>query len=120
MEYGGEVVRGYFVEGLSGEQYALAHALTDLGASPRRAEPHVLVNMVDPANVSGRIFALSRPDGTRVAVASTPQAWVTFPSARPLALCEGPGRDRSSLPSYEPGALPGAGTALAAVMHRPP
>jgi len=46
MEYGGEVVRGYFVEGLSGEQYALAEALADLGAPPaRRAEPHVLVNV---------------------------------------------------------------------------
>src|SRR5439155_1125100 len=40
MEYGGEIVRGYFVEGLSGEQYALADALPDLDAAPRRAEPH--------------------------------------------------------------------------------
>ena len=30
-----DVVRGYFVEGLSGEQYALAEALTDLAAPPR-------------------------------------------------------------------------------------
>src|SRR5262249_14535755 len=43
MEYGGEVVRGYFVEGLSGEQYALEDCLVDLAATPRRAEPHVLV-----------------------------------------------------------------------------
>ena len=38
MEYGGDVVRGYFVEGLSGEQYALADALSDLDA-PSRAAP---------------------------------------------------------------------------------
>src|SRR5436309_247133 len=43
MEYGGEVVRGYFVQGLSGEQYALAEALGDLDTPARRAEPHVLV-----------------------------------------------------------------------------
>src|SRR5206468_655347 len=59
MEYGGEVVRGYFVQGLSGEQYALADALGDLDAPARRAEPHVLVNMIDPANLWGRVFALS-------------------------------------------------------------
>jgi len=40
MEYGGEVVRGYFVEGLSGEQYALEDALEDLGAAPRRGAAH--------------------------------------------------------------------------------
>ena len=120
MEYGGEVVRGYFVEGLSGEQYALADALTDLGASPRRAEPHVLVNMVDPANVWGRIFALSRPDGTRVAVARTPQAWLIFRAGRPIALCEGHGRDLSTLARYEPVDLPGVVTALSSIMERPP
>ena len=37
MEYGGEVVRGYFVAGLSGEQYALADALRDLDT--RRGAP---------------------------------------------------------------------------------
>ena len=37
MEYGGEVVRGYFVAGLSGEQYALADALRDLDTPPRAA-----------------------------------------------------------------------------------
>ena len=65
MEYGGEVVRGYFVQGLSGEQYALADALGDLDTPARRAEPHVLVNMIDPANLWGRVFALSRRDGSR-------------------------------------------------------
>src|SRR5206468_3697216 len=65
MEYGGEVVRGYFVEGLSGEQYALEECLTDLAASSRRAELHVLVNLADPANIWGRAWPLSRRDGGR-------------------------------------------------------
>ena len=120
MEYGGEVVRGYFVEGLSGEQYALADALTDLGASPRRAEPHVIVNMVDPANVWGRIFALSRPDGTRVAVARTPQAWLIFRAGRPIVLAEGHGRELSTLAGYELVDLPGVVRALSSIMERPP
>src|SRR5438034_1213851 len=120
MEYGGEVVRGYFVERLSGEQSALADPLPDLGASPRRAEPHVLVNMVDPANVWGRIVALRWPDGTRVAVARTPQAWLIFRAGRPIALCEGHGRDLSTLAGYEPVDLPGVVTALSSIMERPP
>src|SRR4029077_775570 len=69
MEYGGEVVRGYFVEGLSGEQYALEDALRDLAASPRRAEPHVLVDMIAPATLWGRVFPLSLLDGSRAAAA---------------------------------------------------
>src|SRR4030095_11092332 len=82
MEYGGEVVRGYFVHGLSGEQYALADALGDLDTPTRRAEPHVLVNMIDPANLWGRVFALSRRDGSRVAAARLPQNWLVFRQGR--------------------------------------
>ncbi|HET9489682.1 MAG TPA: DEAD/DEAH box helicase [Methylomirabilota bacterium] len=119
MEYGGEVVRGYFVEGLSGEQYALASALDDLVASPRRAEPHVLVNMVDPANLWGRVFVLSRPDGTRVAAPRIPQSWLVFRDGRPVLLAEGHGRDLTPLAGWEPVDLPGAVRALAGLVERP-
>src|SRR5439155_1284888 len=93
MEYGGEVVRGYFVAGLSGEQYALAEALADLDAPSRRAEPHVLVNMIDPANLWGRIFALSRLDGSRVTAPRLPQNWLVFRQGRPRLLAEAYGRE---------------------------
>jgi ATP-dependent Lhr-like helicase len=119
LEYGGEVVRGYFVEGLSGEQYALADALDALPAPPRRAEPHVLVNMVDPANVWGRVFALTRPDGTRLSAARTPQVWLVFRAGRPVVLAEGHGRDLTPLAGFEPADLPGVVRALQAVAERP-
>jgi ATP-dependent Lhr-like helicase len=119
LEYGGEVARGYFVEGLSGEQYALADALRDLDAPARRAEPHVLVNMVDPANLWGRLFALSRPDGTRVAAARIPQSWLVFRAGRPVLLAEGHGRDLSPLAGWEGVDLPGAVRALTALADRP-
>ncbi|MBI4594731.1 MAG: hypothetical protein HY728_11020, partial [Candidatus Rokubacteria bacterium] len=119
MEYGGEVVRGYFVEGLSGEQYALAEALTDLSATSRRAEPHVLVNMVDPANLWGRVFALTRPDGARVAAPRLPHSWLIFRAGRPVLLAEGYGRDLTPLAGWEPVDLPGAVQALQGVMDRP-
>ncbi|HMH50351.1 MAG TPA: helicase-related protein, partial [Candidatus Acidoferrum sp.] len=119
MEYGGEVVRGYFVEGLSGEQYALEDALRDLTASPRRAEPHVLVDMVDPANLWGRVFPLSRLDGSRAAAARIPQSWLIFRGGRPVVLAEGHGRDLTPLAGFEAVDLPGVVRTLKAVMERP-
>src|SRR5262250_2695192 len=119
MEYGGEVVRGYFVAGLSGEQYALADALTDLDAPSRRAEPHVLVNMIDPANLWGRIFALSRRDGSRVAAPRLPQNWLVFRQGRPRLLAEGYGRDLTPLAGWEDVDLPGVIAALQSLMERP-
>jgi ATP-dependent Lhr-like helicase len=119
MEYGGEVVRGYFVEGLSGEQYALEDALGALAVPARRAEPYVLVNMVDPANLWGRIFTLTRLDGTRGAAARIPQSWLVFRQGRPVVLAEGHGRDLTPLAGFEPVDLPGVVRTLQAVMERP-
>jgi ATP-dependent Lhr-like helicase len=119
MEYGGEVVRGYFVEGLSGEQYAQADALADLGTVTRRAEPHVLVNLVDPANLWGRVLALTRLDGARAAVARLPHAWLVFRAGRPILLAEGYGRDLTPLAGWEPVDFPGAVRAFQGLMDRP-
>jgi ATP-dependent Lhr-like helicase len=120
MEYGGEVVRGYFVEGLSGEQYALAEALASLDATPgRRAEPHVLASAVDPANLWGRVLPLSGPDGARLTVPRIPQTWLVFRAGRPILLAESHGRELSPLSGFEPVDLPGIVRALQSVMERP-
>jgi ATP-dependent Lhr-like helicase len=120
MEYGADVVRGYFVEGLSGEQYALAEALTDLAAPPtRRAEPHVLVNLADPANLWGRVWPMARPDGTRLSVARLPHAWLVLRAGRPVLLAEGYGRQLTPLAGFEPVDVPGVVHALQAIMERP-
>ena len=119
MEYGGEVVRGYFVEGLSGEQYALEDSLANLAANPRRAEPHVLVNLADPANLWGRAWPLSRADGGRLSVARLPHAWLIVRAGRPVVLAENYGRELTSLAGFEPVDLPGTVRALQALMERP-
>jgi ATP-dependent helicase Lhr and Lhr-like helicase len=120
MEYGGEVVRGYFVEGLSGEQYALEHVLAELAApSSRRAEPHVLANLVDPANLWGRVWPLSRRDGSRLGVARLPHAWLLLRAGRPVLLAEGYGRELTPLAGFEPVDLPGVVRALQAMLDRP-
>jgi len=119
MEYGGEVVRGYFVEGLSGEQYVLEECLTDLAASSRRAEPHVLVNLADPANLWGRAWPLSRRDGGRLSAARLPHAWLIVRAGRPVVLAENYGRELTPLAGYEAVDLPGTVRALQTLMERP-
>jgi ATP-dependent Lhr-like helicase len=120
LEYAGEVVRGYFVEGLSGEQYALEESLRHMMTDSRRAEPHVLVNITDPANAWGRVFPLSRPDGTRVSSARVPQTWLIFRDGRPVILAEARGRELLPLAGFQDVDLPGAIRALQDVFDRPP
>jgi ATP-dependent Lhr-like helicase len=120
MELGGDVVRGYFVAGLSGEQYALADALPELDRPARRAEPHVLVNLTDPANLWGTVFALTRPDGTRVGAPRLPHGWLVFRDGRPVLLAEHHGRDLTPLVGWEAVDFPGASAALRSLVERPP
>src|SRR5581483_9877900 len=68
MELGGEVRRGYFVEGLSGAQFALPEAmaqLQELHLPSTAAAPCVLVHSMDPANLygSGAPFDVALLDG---------------------------------------------------------
>ncbi len=118
MEYGGEVVRGYFVEGLSGEQYALEDALEDLATAARRGAAHVLVAVGDPANVWGDIFTLTRADGTRV---KPPRGggWLILRGGSPIALAENHGREVTTLAGWQASDLPGVADALAGVLDRP-
>jgi ATP-dependent Lhr-like helicase len=120
MELRGEVLRGYFVEGLSGEQYAVQDALGDLDRPARRAEPHVLVNLTDPANLWGNVFALARPDGSRVSAPRLAHAWLVFRDGRPVLLAERHGQDLTALAGWHAADFPGALRALQALVERPP
>lgn len=50
LEYRGEVRRGYFVQGLSGAQFALPEAVEELRSLPEDEEPTIIA-AADPANV---------------------------------------------------------------------
>src|SRR5438046_3174138 len=119
MEYGGEVVRGYFVEGLSGEQYALEDTLRELETPSRRAEPHVLVTIADPATLWGRAFPLTRRDGQRAGSARIPTTWLIARQGRPVLLVEGQGRALTPLAGWEAVDLAGAIRALQATVEPP-
>lgn len=64
LELAGEVRRGYFVEGLSGAQFALPEAVEQLNAISKlaiTAEPMVLLHAYDPANLYGPSAPLGWP-----------------------------------------------------------
>ncbi len=76
MELRGEIRRGYFVEGLSGMQFALPEAveqLRSLIAMPDKTHEMVMINSCDPANpygpgveISGTTIRLSRLTGNHI------------------------------------------------------
>src|SRR5207244_3463189 len=56
LEMAGEVRRGYFVEGLSGAQFAMPEAarrLQDLSLPAQAQAPVMLLHSLDPANMYG-------------------------------------------------------------------
>ena len=79
----------------------------------------MLVNLVDPANLWGRVWPLSRLDGSRVRVPRLPHDWLVFRAGRPMLLAEGYGRELTPLAGCEPVDLPGVVAALQSLMERP-
>ncbi len=84
LEYSGEVRRGLFVSGVSGEQYALPGALDLLRArrGAGRSGERVLLSACDPANLVGPL--LSSP-----ALARLPGNSIILQDGRPLLALNG-------------------------------
>ncbi|MBI4589129.1 MAG: DEAD/DEAH box helicase [Candidatus Rokubacteria bacterium] len=120
LEYAGEVLRGYFVRGLSGEQYALEEALEELQAGIQRREPPLLLNSCDPANLWGHALPLSRRDGSKPPVTRIPSTLLLVRGGSPRLLVEGYGRDLTPLAGFEIGELPELIRVLQDVLKRPP
>jgi len=88
-------------------------------AAPRRSSEHVLVNVVDPANVWGPVFALTRPDGTKIAAPRVPTSWLILRAAGlPVVLAEGRGRELTSLAGCAESDWPGVAHALGSAVDR--
>ena len=91
MEMRGEIRRGYFVEGLSGMQYAHPLAVEELrrlkGGQTREI---FLLNACDPANVFGELpVATSEPAGARLA--KLPGNFMALEEGTPLLWIENEG-----------------------------
>jgi len=120
MEYAGEVVRGYFVEGLSGEQYALEEALQQLPAPARRGEPVVALNFCDPAVLWGAAYRLTGHDGREITTTRTPRHLLLMRGGIPLLLAEGYGKTLIPLSGFAPEDLPESIRALQGLLNRQP
>jgi ATP-dependent Lhr-like helicase len=103
MELTGVVRRGYFVEGLSGAQFALPEAarlLQDLQLPSTASAPVILLHSMDPANLygSGAPFDIALLDGGTRALQRRPGNWLVVRAGRPILLAEQQGRKLTALP----------------------
>jgi ATP-dependent Lhr-like helicase len=104
MELAGEIRRGYFVEGLSGAQFALPEAarmLQDAGLPSQGAAPALLVHSLDPTNLYGSGAPLDIPllDGGTRALLRRPGNWLVLRAGRPILLIEQHGKRLTCLAS---------------------
>jgi ATP-dependent Lhr-like helicase len=104
MELAGTVRRGYFVEELSGAQFALPEAaqqLQDLALPAATAAPLVLVHGLDPANLygAGAPFDIPLLDGGTRPLLRRGGTWLVLRAGRPVLLVEQRGRRLTALAS---------------------
>jgi ATP-dependent Lhr-like helicase len=121
LELSGEVRRGYFVEGLSGAQFALPQAaqmLQDVGLPSTASAPVVLLHSLDPANLYGSGAALDVPllDGGTRPLLRRAGNWLTLKAGRPILLIEGQGKRLTALPSASREDLAAAVACLPAIL----
>ncbi len=110
LELSGAVRRGYFVEGLSGAQFALPEAadlLHQLDVPATAAAPLVLVHSLDPANLYGAAapFDLGLLTGGEQPFFRRAGNWLVLKAGTPLLLLEQQGKKLTALPSAAPGDL---------------
>jgi ATP-dependent Lhr-like helicase len=100
MELAGEVRRGYFVEGMSGAQFALPEAIQmmqDLEPASTAAHPSILLQSLDPANVygSGAPFEVPLNEGSTRSWTRRPGSWLVIRAGKPVLLIEQRGKRMS-------------------------
>jgi ATP-dependent Lhr-like helicase len=102
LEMAGEVRRGYFVEGLSGAQFALpeaAQGLADAALPAPAAAPVVLVHSLDSANLygSGAPFDIPLLDGGTRPLLRRAGNWLVLRAGRPVLIVEQQGKRLTAL-----------------------
>jgi len=109
QEMRGEVRRGYFVQGLSGAQFALPEVVEQLRAlrdATEEAEP-VVLNACDPANLYGP----SRPESP-LTFTRIPSTWLAQVRGLPVLVAANTGAAITAAPGVDDGTLQRALKAL--------
>ena len=123
-ELRGEVRRGYFVEGLSGVQYASAEAAEALARSAGTGNPGgelLLLSTLDPANLygSGAPFDVDLLEGGTARLPRSASNFLVLCGGRPVLIVEAFGKRLTGLASASESELVGA-LALLPRLARPP
>ncbi|WP_406696862.1 DEAD/DEAH box helicase [Singulisphaera sp. Ch08] len=103
-ELRGELRRGYFVEGLSGVQYAtldVAEALAKRAGDREPTPEFVLISSLDPANLygSGAPFDIDLLNGGTARLPRNPTNFLVLRDGRPILIIEAGGKRLSGLAS---------------------
>ena len=109
-ELRGELRRGYFVEGLSGVQYATEEAVSDLARLAgvmASADDDVLVPASDPANLygGGAPFDIPLLEGGTARLVRTTGHFLVIRRGRPILVIEAYGKRLTGLASASPAEL---------------
>jgi ATP-dependent Lhr-like helicase len=104
MELAGEVRRGYFVEGLSGAQFAVPEAgqrLQEMSMPSAANSRVILLHSLDPANLygSGAPFDVPLLEGGTRPLVRRPGNWLVVRAGRPVLIIEQNGRRLTALAS---------------------
>jgi ATP-dependent Lhr-like helicase len=104
MELAGDVRRGYFVEGLSGAQFALPEAarlLQELSLPADGAAPMLLTHSLDPANLygAGAPLDIALLDGGTRPLSRRLGNWLVLRSGKPVLIAEQQGKRLTALAS---------------------
>jgi ATP-dependent helicase Lhr and Lhr-like helicase len=123
MEMLGEVRRGFFVEGLSGAQFALPEAarqLQEAALPSTAAAPVFLLHSADPANLYGSGAPLDIPllDGGTRPLLRRPGNWIVVRAGRPVLIIEQHGKRLTALASASAEDLAQAVACLPAIAGR--
>jgi ATP-dependent helicase Lhr and Lhr-like helicase len=106
MEMRGNVRRGYFVEGLSGMQYAVPGAVEELRrlhSLPEPSEMPVLLNACDPSNPFGPGLEIHLPaEPNTVRISRLPGNFIAFHRGTPILLLENDGTRMRTLGEARP------------------
>jgi ATP-dependent helicase Lhr and Lhr-like helicase len=102
LELTGEVRRGYFVEGLSGAQFALPEAarlLQEGGLAASATTPAVLLHSLDPGNLygSGALFDIPLLDGGTRPLLRRAGNWLVLRAGQPVLIVEQQGKRLTAL-----------------------
>ncbi len=117
MEMRGEIRRGYFVEGLSGMQYALPAAVEELRrvkSSSNDDHEVVLINACDPASPSGIGLTLPLLQPSRIS-----SNYLVFHRGSPVMVIEGNGARISTTPDAHEATLRSAIDEFTALIKLP-